>query len=101
MQQGNTYLARRPVRHVEHDLATADHRLLVLRNLIAGWQVGVEVVLPVEDAFEPDLGIETEPGLDRLLDAEPVDDRQHAGKRGVNRRDLSVRLATKFVSSPS
>ena len=46
----------------------ADDRLLVLRDLIAGRQVGVEVVLAVEDAEQVDLGVEPEPGLDRLLD---------------------------------
>ena len=100
MQPGDADLARRPVRHVQHDLAAADDRLLVLRDLIAGRQVGVEVVLAVEDAFEPDLGVETEPGLDRLLDAKPVDHRQHARESGVDRRDLGVRLGAEIGRRP-
>ena len=72
--------------------ARADDRLLVLRDLIARRQVGIEVVLAVEHASEVDLGVEAEPGPDRLLDAMPVDHRQHAGKRRVDGRDLRVRL---------
>jgi hypothetical protein len=49
-----------------------DDWLLVLRDLIARRQVGVEVIFAVEDAFKPNLGVETETGPDRLLDAEPV-----------------------------
>ena len=69
-----------------------DHRLQILRNLIARRQVGVEIILAVEDARQIDLGVEAEPGLDRLLDAKPVDDRQHARKSRIDRRDLGVGL---------
>ena len=85
MQPGDADLARRAVRHVEHEPAAPDDRLLVLRDLIAGRQVGIEIILAVEHAEQIDLGVEAEPGPDRLLDAMPVDDRQHAGKRGIDR----------------
>ena len=47
-----------------------------------------------------DLGVEAEPGLDRLLDAIPVDDRQHARKSGVDRRDLGVGLGAEIGRRP-
>ncbi len=42
----------------------ADDRQFVLRDLIAGRQIRVEVVLAGEDALAVDLGIEAEPGPD-------------------------------------
>ena len=54
---------------VDRHLALADDRLLVLRDLIALRQVGIEVVLAVEAAPEVDLRLEAEAGADRLRDA--------------------------------
>ena len=81
------------VGHVQVDGAVADDRLQVLRDLIAGRQVGIEVVLALEDRGQIDRGIEAEAGADRLLHAELVDHRQHAGHGRVHRRDLAVGLA--------
>ncbi len=50
MEPGDADRARPPVGHVEHDTALADDRLQILRDLIAGRQVGVEIVLAVEHA---------------------------------------------------
>ena len=69
MQPGDADLAGRAIGHVEHDPAMPDHRLQILRDLIAGRQVGIEIILAVEHALKIDLGLEAEPGLDRLLDA--------------------------------
>ena len=68
MEACDADLPRRPVRHVEHDPAASDDRLLVLRYLVAGRQVRVEIILAVEDAEQIDLGVDPEPGFDRLLD---------------------------------
>ena len=40
------------VRHVDRDLALADDRRLVLADLIALRQIGIEIVLPVEHRLE-------------------------------------------------
>src|SRR5690606_17026948 len=55
-----------------------------------------EIVLPVEHRDEVDLRLEPEPGADRLLDAEAVDHRQHAGEGGVDGRYLRVRLGAEI-----
>ena len=80
--------AIRPDRN--RDDALADDRLLVLRDLVALRQVGIEVVLPVEHRFVVDLRLEAEAGADRLPDAFLVDHRQHAGHRRVDQRDIGV-----------
>ena len=43
------------VGHVDRDLALAHDRRLVLADLIALRQVGIEIVLPVEHRFQVDL----------------------------------------------
>ena len=70
--------------------ALADDRLLELRDLIALRQVGIEIVLPVENRFVVDLRLQPEPGADRLLDAFLVDDRQHARHRRIDQADIGV-----------
>ena len=56
---------------IDDHLALADDRTLVLADLIALRQVGIEIVLPVEDRIEIDLRLQPEPGADRLRDAAP------------------------------
>src|SRR5262249_37034194 len=65
-----------------------------------GRQVGKEVVLAVEDRPVVDFGLETQPGLHRLLDAETVDDRQHPGHAGVHEADLGVGFTAEFGRGP-
>ena len=77
-------------RHVDDHHALADDRVLVLRDLIALRQIGIEIILAVEDRAQIDLRLEPEAGADRLLDAFLVDDRQHAGHGGVDERDVIV-----------
>ena len=76
--------------------ALAHHRLLVLRDLVALRQVGVEIVLAVEDRALVDLGLQPQPGAHRLLDAEFIDHRQHAGHGGVDQRDVVIGRAAEF-----
>ena len=57
------------VRQIDDDLALADDRLLVLADLIALRQIGIEIVLPVEHRAQIDLRLEAEPGAHRLRDA--------------------------------
>jgi len=80
---------------VDLDFALADHRLFVLRDLIALRQIRVEVVLAVEHAFQIDLGLETQAGADRLRHALLVDHRQHARHRRIDQRNVAVGLGTK------
>ena len=75
---------------VDLDLALADDGLLVLRDLIALRQVGIEVVLAVEHRHEVDLGLQAEPGAHGLGDAGLVDHRQHAGHGRIDQRDVAV-----------
>ena len=100
MQPGDANLSRRAVRHVEHDPPTPNDGSQILRDLIAGGEVGVEIVLAVKDAGQIDLGIKPEPSLNRLLDAMAVNDRQHAGKRRVDRRNLGIRLGAEIRGRP-
>ena len=70
--------------------------LLVLRDLIALRQVGIEVVLAVEHGRQVDLGLEAQARADRLLDAELVDHRQHAGHGRIDQGDMAVGLAAEL-----
>jgi hypothetical protein len=89
--------ARAAVFEVEDDLALADDRLLILGDLVAGRQVGVEVVLALEHRDQVDLGPEGQPGSHGLGDARLVRHRQHAGHGRVDERDLAVRLGPEGV----
>src|SRR5262249_24850247 len=84
------------IRQVNGDLALAHHRRLVLADLVALRQIGIEIVLPVKHRFEIDLGLEPKPGAHRLLDAFLVDHRQHARHRGVDQRHVRIGLAAEF-----
>src|SRR5262245_26492317 len=79
------------VGHVQDHFALADQWGLVLADLIALRQIGIEIILPVEYRFQMNPRLEPEPGADRLADALLVDDRKHAWHRGVDERDLRVR----------
>ena len=81
---------------IDDHFALADDRVLVLADLIALRQVGVEIVLPVEDRVEIDLRLQPEPGADGLGDAALVDHRQHAGHGGIDQAHMAVRLASEF-----
>ena len=84
--------ARRAVL-LERDVepAARDDRLLVLRDLIALGQIGIEVVLAREHGVAPDLAVRGEPGADRELDRAAVEHRQHARQREADRVDGVVR----------
>ena len=81
---------------IDDDLALADDRALVLADLIALRQIGIEVVLAVEDRIEIDLRLQPEPGADGLRDAAFVDHRQHAGHGGIDQAHMGVGLAAEL-----
>ena len=83
-------------RNVDDDLALADDRALVLRDLVALRQVGIEIVLAIEDGCQVDLRLEPETGAHGLRYAFGIDDRQHARHRRIDERDMGVRLAAEL-----
>ena len=88
------------VLHVEEDHALADDGVLILRDLVALRQVGIEVVLPVEDGIEVDLSLQPEAGADRLAHAFLVDDGEHARHGGVHQRDVALGAPPNSVEAP-
>ena len=84
---------------IDDDLALADDRTLILADLIALRQVGVEIVLPVEDRIEIDLRLQPEPGADSLRDAGLVDHGQHAGHGGIDQAHMRIGLAAELGRS--
>ena len=74
------------------DGALADDRVLVLRDLIALREIGIEVILAVETRHQIDGRIQAKAGADRLFDTKPVEHRKHARKRCVDQRDVGVRI---------
>ena len=75
----------------ELDRAALDDRRLVLADLVALRQVGVEVVLAREDRDRRDRRADRQAEADRPLDRAAVGDRQGAGQGEVDRRRLRVR----------
>src|ERR1700730_17634749 len=79
-------------RDIDGDGALADDRALILRDLVALRQIGIEIILAVEDRAQVDLGLKAQSRAHRLGHAFLVNDREHAGHRGVDERDIAVRL---------
>ena len=78
---------------IDLDLPLPHDRALVLGDLIALGQIGIEVILAVESRAAVDLGLEAKAGAHRLNHAFAVDHRQHAGHRGVDERNVRVGFA--------
>ena len=72
-------------------LAAAAQRLVVLGDLVALRQVGVEVVLAVEDRARRDLAAEREADHQAEVDRARVDHRQRAGQPEADRAGVGVR----------
>ena len=81
---------------IDDHLALAHDRLVVLADLVALRQVGIEIILAVEHRLQIDLGVEAEPRAHRLPDTFLVDHRQHAGHGGIDQRDVGVGRAAEF-----
>ncbi len=78
------------VAHLDLQRAALDNRLGQLTDLIALGQVGVEVVLAVEDVDAVKRCADRQAKLDRTFDRALVQHRQHAGQRDINRAGLGV-----------
>ena len=72
------------------DAAALHHRHLVLADLVALGQVGVEVVLAREDRLRRDRGAHRQTEADGALDRAAVHHRQRARQRQVDRAGLRV-----------
>ena len=88
------------VRQIDHDLALAHDRRLVLADLIALRQIGIEIVLPVEHRLQVDLRLKAEAGAHRLAHAFLVDHRQHARHRRIDQRDVAFGAPPNSVEAP-
>src|SRR5919108_2515323 len=84
----------RAARHLQRALAA--ERGLVLADLVALRQVGIEVVLAREDRVVGDLAAEREPELDRELDRALVRHRQRTGMREADRARVRVLVGAVF-----
>ena len=82
--------------HVEQHFALADDGVLELGDLVALRQVGIEIVLAVEDRALVDLRLEPEAGAHRLAHAFLVDHRQHAGHRRIDEADIGIGRPAEF-----
>jgi hypothetical protein len=71
--------------------AARDHRQLVLADLVALGQIGVEVVLAREDRARGDRAADGQAEADGAFDGAAVEHRQHAGQGDVHRAGLRVR----------
>ena len=83
-------------RHIDDHFALADDRMLELRNLIALRQVGIEIILAIENRPMVDLRLQAQSGAHRLADAFLIDHRQHTRHGRIDERNMIVRRAAIF-----
>ena len=91
MQPRDADIFARAIRQLNRHHPSADNRVLELRNLVAGWQIGIEIILPVEPANQVDLRVQPQPGTHRLRHAFRVNHWQHAGEGGIDETHLRIR----------
>src|SRR5207249_317688 len=72
---------------VDHDLPVDAERLVVLRDLVALREVGIEVVLPVPLRERGDLAGKAKSAADRLVERAPRQDGHRAGQSETRRAD--------------
>ena len=101
MQPGDADLAGGAVGKLDVDFSLADDGVLVLADLIAGGQVGVEIVLPVKAADQIDPRVQAKAGAHGLDHGLAVQHRQHAGERGVHEAHLRVRSGAEIGGRPA
>ena len=96
----NAHLACNARLHIDDDFAFAHDRVIELRNLIALWQIRVEIVLAIKGRLQVNLCLEAQSGAHCLLNTELIDNRQHSGHRRVNERHVGVWLCAKLRGGP-
>src|SRR5262245_7933302 len=82
------------------DRSPLHYGLLVLADLVALRQVGVEVVLAREDRAAVDRAADREAETDRVLERAAVEHREQAGQREVDGRRLCVRRRAELGGCP-
>src|SRR5215475_9776362 len=80
----------------DFDRAALRKGAVVLRDLIALWQIGIKIIFPREDRFIVDLQIERESRLARHLHGLAVERGQRAGQTQANWTGVAVRLPPEF-----
>ena len=96
MQTGDPHFARLAAGEIKDDRTLADDGLQILGDLVARRQVGIEVILAVEDRHLVDLRLQAKPRAHSLLYADAVDHRQHAGHAGIDKAHLCVGFGAEF-----
>ena len=75
---------------LDFDHAFADNGVLVLADLVALRQIGIKVVLAVENRAIVDFGLQTEPSANGLRHAFLIDHGQHARHRRIHQRHMRI-----------
>ena len=84
-----------PFARLDFDVAVLGQRLVVLRNLVALGQIGIEIILAREDRGLVDLAVQRRRGQHRKLHRLLVQHRQRAGQSQAYRTDIGVRRIAK------
>ena len=84
MQTCNADCFRAAIRQVDFNLTLANNRVQELRNLVALRQVGLEIILPLENGGLVDLRVQTETGANSLLDTIFIQNGKHPRHRRIN-----------------
>ena len=92
VQTFNPDCAAGAIGQINGDLTFTDNRLFELRDLIALWQVSIEIVLAVKDAEKVNFGIKAKACFHGLFDAKLIDDRE-ASRASQHQQRRHVRLA--------
>ena len=95
MQTLDTDRNLRAVWQIDQHNPFPDNRVLVLADLIALRQVGIEIIFAVKHRAQIDGGIEPQSGAHRLFHTFLVDDGQHAGHGRIHQRHMGVLIAAK------
>ena len=89
--------AARLAPHIEIEMAAPAERQIVLRDLVALRQVGIEIVLAIELGKLRDFAVQRQRGADGRLDRPPVDHRQRARQPEADRAGVRVRWSRQVV----
>ena len=95
VRAGNAYFLVFALGRADKDMAAADDRQLVLRNLVTLGQIGVEIILARKNRVMIDFGFDGNAEADRHADRFAVQHRQHARQAEIDRAGLGVRFGAK------
>ena len=81
------------------DDSVCSQGLVVLRDLIPFWQVGIEIILASKNTFGMDLTAERQPYTDRQFNGLFIQDRQRARLTRANRTNITVRFGSDRINN--